>query len=95
MDLEIIIAEYLALIKGLDCAARYTTGTVYCFLDSKLVINQRRKIWRTKKDELRPLLHQVLNNERLFNEVIYQHLPNTHPMIKKVDALVKQALEGQ
>jgi ribonuclease HI len=31
-------AEYRALIKGLDGAARYTTGTVYCFLDSKLVI---------------------------------------------------------
>ena len=27
-------AEYLALIKGFDCAARHTRGTVYCFLDS-------------------------------------------------------------
>ena len=33
-------AEYHALIKGLECAAKHTRGIVRCYLDSELVIKQ-------------------------------------------------------
>lgn len=88
-------AEYLALIKGLDCVAGHTRGTVYCFLDSQLVIHQMTGFWRLKKVELRSLFQEVKNKERAFNDVRYQHLRNTNPKIKRVDRLVKQALEGR
>ena len=37
-------AEYLALIKGLECAARHTRNTVHCYLDSELVVKQLNKV---------------------------------------------------
>ena len=88
-------AEYHALIKGLECSSSYTRGTVLCFLDSEFVIKQVTGVYRIKKEELRPLVHQVMDNMRLFNEVIFQHLKKTNPFIRKVDALVDQALEGR
>lgn len=87
-------AEYSALIRGLECATSHTRGTVYSYLDSEFVIKQVNKEYRIRTAELRPFVHQVLDNMRLFIEVVFQHLPNTNPMIKKVDRLVKQALEG-
>ncbi|NIO48969.1 MAG: reverse transcriptase-like protein [Candidatus Aminicenantes bacterium] len=88
-------AEYFALIRGLECAASHTRGTVYCFLDSEFVIKQVTGEFRIRTPELRPFVHQVLDNMRLFSEVTFQHLPNTNPMIRNVDRLVKQAMEGR
>ena len=88
-------AEYRALIKGLECASSHTRGTVLCYLDSEFVIKQVTGVYRIKKAELRPLFHQVMDNKRLFNEAIFQHLIRTNPFIVEVDALVAQALEGR
>jgi ribonuclease HI len=87
-------AEYLAVIKGLDCAAKHTRGTVYCFLDSELVINQMSGKWRLKDDELRRLFFDVKGKNQAFKEVIFTHVRRTNQQIKKVDRLLKQALEG-
>lgn len=88
-------AEYHALIKGLECSAKHTRGVVNCYLDSELVIKQVTRKFRIRTAELRPFVHQVLDNMRLFNEVTFQHLRNKNPLIKKVDRLVRQALEGK
>lgn len=88
-------AEYHALIKGLECSARHTRGTVYSFLDSEFVIKQVTGKFRIRTAELNPLVKEVLDNMRLFNEVIFQHMRSTNPLIKKVDRLVKQAMEGR
>lgn len=88
-------AEYLALIKGLDCAARHTRGTVYCFLDSELVINQISGVWRLRNDELRRLFFNVEEKKRAFREVTFTHVRRNNQQIKKVDRLLNRALEGQ
>lgn len=88
-------AEYLALIKGLDCAARHTRGTVYCFLDSELVINQISGVWRLKNDELRRLFFNVEEKKQAFREVTFTHVRRTNQQIKKVDRLLNRALEGR
>jgi len=88
-------AEYRALIKGLDLCAKYTRGRVYCFTDSQLVVNHMNGTWRLKDDGLRSLFHEVKQCEEVFQEVIYQHVPSTHPYIKKVDALLNEAFQGR
>lgn len=88
-------AEYLALIRGLDCAAKHTRKTVTCFLDSEIVANQVTGSFRLKNDDLRALFHRVKEMERPFESVTYQLLKRTNPLIKKVDELVKLALEGR
>ena len=88
-------AEYLALIKGLDCAARHTRGTVYCFLDSELVIKQMSGVWRLKNDELRRLFFNVEEKKQAFREVTFTHVRRTNQQIRKVDRLLNRALEGR
>lgn len=88
-------AEYLALIKGLDCAARHTRGAVKCFLDSELVINQISGVWRLKNDELRRLFFNVEEKKQAFREVIFTHVRRTNQQIRKVDRLLNRALEGR
>lgn len=87
-------AEYLALIKGLDCAARHTRGAVYCFLDSELVINQMSGVWRLKNDELRRLFFNVEEKKQAFREVTFTHVRRTNQQIRRVDRLLNRALEG-
>jgi len=88
-------AEYSALIKGLDLAARHTRDKVYCYLDSELVVKQMNGVWRLKDDELRALYHQAKDKERPFKEVVYTHVRRTDPNMKKADRLVNDALDGR
>ena len=88
-------AEYQALIKGLDLAARHTRDSVHCYLDSELVVKQMTGAWRLKDDELRALYHQVKDKERPFGEVVYTHVRRTDPNMRKADKLVNAALDGR
>jgi ribonuclease HI len=87
-------AEYSALIEGFGRAAKYTKGTVHCFLDSELVVKQVKQEWRIKDGELEKLFYQVLDNESAFKKVTYTHVPRTHRAIREVDKIVDQALDG-
>ena len=89
------IAEYTALIKGLDLCAKYTRKKVCCFSDSQLLINHMNGTWRLKNDNLRALFQKVKNNERPFEEVLYQHVSRTNPSIKRADVLLNNAFEGR
>jgi len=88
-------AEYHALIKGLDLCAKFTRKKVCCFSDSLLLINQMNGDWRLKNDDLRSLFHKVKDLERVFEEVVCQHVKRTNPGIKKADALLNNAFEGR
>jgi ribonuclease HI len=89
-------AEYKALIKGLDLAAKHTRDTVHCYLDSELVVRQMSGFWRLKNDELRTLFHEAKDKERAFQKKpVYTHVRRTNPIMQKVDRLVNEALEGR
>ncbi len=64
-------AEYTALIEGLGHAAKYTKGTVHCYLDSELVVKQVRQEWKIKNDKLEKLLYKVWDKESAFKKVTY------------------------
>lgn len=86
-------AEYQALLKGLELAAKYTRYNVYCYLDSELVANQVKGVWRLKKEELRQLFRQVKDREQAFQRVIYTHVRRDNAFMKIVDRLVNEALD--
>ena len=86
-------AEYNALIKGLDCAAKHTSKIVNCYLDSELVINQVTGSYRLKNYKLIALYQAVKEREELFEKVTYQHLRRSNSFIVKVDELVNIALD--
>jgi ribonuclease HI len=88
-------AEYNALIKGLRLCARYTRGRVTCYLDSELVVKQMKGHYRLKNEELLALFQKVKDLERIFTEVIYQHVSRTNQFIKKADRLLNEAFEGR
>lgn len=88
-------AEYKALIKGLDLAAKHTRNMVHCYLDSELVVKQMTGLWRLKDDELRMLYHKAKDSERPFKQVTYTHVRRTDAYIKIADKLVNEALDGK
>ena len=88
-------AEYHALIKGLDLAAKHTRDKVCCYLDSELVVKQMAGVWRLKDNELRVLYHKAKDKERPFREVVYTHVRRTDPNMRKADRLVNDALDGR
>ncbi len=84
-------AEYKALIKGLDLAAKHCRFEVYCWLDSTLILKQLKAEYRLRNPELRKLWHEVINKERPFEKVVYQYADDSNPNIKKAHRLAKQA----
>ena len=88
-------AEYHALIKGLALVASHTHGTVNCYLDSELVVNQMLGCWRLKNEELRVLYHEAKHREQMFRKVIYNHVRRSNPTIQKADKLLNEALDGR
>src|SRR4030042_3125990 len=78
-------AEYRALIKGLDLAAKHCRHTVYCYLDSELVVKQLNGVFRLKNDELRDLFHKVKDLERAFRRVEYNHVARENSNIRRGD----------
>lgn len=87
-------AEYKALIKALELAAKHTRGEVQVFMDSELVIKQMNSFYRIKKGHLFELYQQVKNNERTFKKVTYNYVTRNNKYQVKADQLVNEALDG-
>ena len=89
------IAEYCALIAGLELASPYKPAELHCFLDSELVVNQLNGIYRVKNDRMKVLYQEVKSQEAHFTALSYSYLPRTHEKMKIVDRLVNQALDEE
>ncbi len=89
------VAEYKALIKALQLAAKYTRDEVSIFTDSELVVKQVKGYYRIKSPELFPLFKEVKNNERAFRKVFYNHVPRTNKFQAAADQLVNEALNNK
>jgi ribonuclease HI len=53
------VAEYKALIAGLELALAKGVTDIEIFMDSELVVSQIKGEWKIKKDTLRPLAVQA------------------------------------
>jgi ribonuclease HI len=85
------VAEYQALIAGLEAARAFPARKVTVRADSMLVIEQLRGKWRVKQNHLRPLHSRALGLLDDYEEVDLGHVPREQNT--EADALVNAALD--
>jgi len=85
------VAEYRALIAGLEAAAATPARAVRVRGDSKLVIEQVAGRWKVKQDHLRPLHAQARSLLSQYERVDLAHVRREHN--SDADALVNAALD--
>jgi len=88
------VAEYKALIKALELAAKYTTYVVYVYMDSELVIKQMKGEYKVKAKHLYPLYQEVKKLEQYFTRVVYNHVARSIKYQSEADRLVNDALDN-
>ena len=69
------VAEYQALIAGLEAAREFPSRVVRVRADSMLVIEQLKGKWRVKQEHLRPLHARALGLLEEYEEVDLAHVP--------------------
>jgi ribonuclease HI len=87
------VAEYRALMAGLERAHALGAREVHVRADSKLVVSQMRGDWKVKDDNLRALRDQARQLARRFGRVTYEHVRREHN--KAADALANKAMDAQ
>jgi ribonuclease HI len=87
------VAEYRALIAGLEAAAPFNAHTVHVRADSMLVIKQLRGEYRVKHANLRPLHEEARALLRAYRVADLQHVPRAQNA--EADALVNAALDAR
>jgi ribonuclease HI len=86
------VAEYRALLLGLECARVLGASDVEVIGDSELIAKQVRGIYKVKHAAMRPLHAQAITALREFERWSIRTVPraqNAH-----ADALVNAALDG-
>lgn len=87
------IAEYCALLAGLEIARAQQATELHCFLDSELVVKQMRGEYKVKNDNMKKLFREVQSSSEHFRDVRYTHVPRTHEKMRIADSLVNEALD--
>lgn len=85
------VAEYKALIRGLEIAAQYHPNRLICLLDSELIVKQVNGEYRVKMPTLEPLYQEVQRLAMGFPDVVFKHIPRSDN--HRADALVNKAMD--
>ena len=85
-------AEYVAVIKALE-EASHLGHEVFCFCDSRLVVNQLNGLYKIKKKHLKEKFLEAKDREKMFDKVSYRHVPRENPKIKIADKMVNEELD--
>jgi probable phosphoglycerate mutase len=87
------VAEYRAIIRGLEEANRLGAATVTCLLDSLLVVEQLNGNYKVKSEDMKPLHTRVNQLRQDFALVTFQHVRREQN--READRLVNEALDGK
>lgn len=87
------VAEYRALVRGLEEAGRLGGTEVTCLLDSQLVVEQMNGRFKVKHADMIPLHRQATGLTRAFKKVTFGYVPRAQNAA--ADALVNAALDGK
>ncbi|MBZ0271163.1 ribonuclease HI family protein, partial [bacterium] len=85
------VAEYSALILGLEAAAKAGAGEVEVRADSELMIRQLTGVYKVKHPDMKQLYEIVRARERSFRRVTYRHVPREQNVI--ADRLSNEAID--
>ena len=86
------VAEYRAVIAGLEAARQFPARRAIVRADSMLVVRQLQGVWRVKQSHLRPLVDQALALLDEYEEVDLDHVPRAQNA--DADLLVNAALDA-
>jgi len=87
------IAEYCAIIAGLELAKQFNPTKLSCYLDSELVVKQLTGVYKVKNDKMKQLYAEVQSSRVDFDDISFTHVPRTHEKMRIADKLVNQALD--
>jgi ribonuclease HI len=87
------VAEYEALIKALEMAAKYTKDELTCFLDSELIVNQLLGKYRVRKPELLQLFLKMQKLQENFKAIKYKYVPREDKFQVLVDEILNEELD--
>ncbi len=85
------VAEWTALLLGLEAAVKRGIRRLAVRLDSELVVRQLRGDYRVKHSDLQPLHRRALALLRKFEHVDVRHVPRKENAI--ADGLVNRVLD--
>lgn len=85
------VAEYQALIMGLQAASECRPRTLGVKLDSELLVRQLQGRYQVKSPHLKPLHQQALNLLAGFKQVQVTHIPREQNHL--ADALANRAMD--
>lgn len=86
-------AEYQALKLGLEKAIEYGAQTVHVHMDSLLVVNQMKGIFKVKNRDLWPVHDSIKDLVKRFKHVDFVHVPREFN--KLADGEVNKALDAE
>lgn len=86
------VAEYRALVRGLERAAELHAAEVRIVNDSELVARQLTGAYRVKHEALKPLHARAMKALRAFERWQIESVPRARNA--RADALVNRALDG-
>ncbi|MCX7794023.1 MAG: ribonuclease HI family protein [Thermodesulfovibrionales bacterium] len=85
------IAEYMALIAGLEAAHRLKAEAVEIYSDSELLVKQIKGLYKVRDKKLLALWQRVNRLLGLFKAYTITHIPREEN--RKADSLARQALK--
>lgn len=85
-------AEYHSLKGGLEAAIKHNVKTLHVHMDSLLVINQMKGIYKVKNRELWPIYQAIKDLLPNFKKITFTHVPRELNTV--ADAEVNKALDA-
>lgn len=85
-------AEYHSLKGGMELALRIGARTVHVYMDSMLVVNQMKGIYKVKNRDLWPIHQAIKDMVPKFKEVTFTHVPREYN--KLADGMVNKTLDS-
>lgn len=85
------IAEYSALIRGLEAAGDLGAEDIKVFMDSELVVKQLSGEYRVKDDGMKELFHRALEVLKDFRSFEIKHIDRSKN--KEADKLANRAID--
>src|SRR5262249_53468610 len=86
-------AEYRAMLKAMETARALKATKLLCHADSELIVYQLQGLYRIKDAHLAALAEKVKSVAIHFQSVQWTQVPREHPMIRRADKLLNQALD--
>jgi ribonuclease HI len=86
------VAEYRAVLLGIELARELGADELELVGDSKLIVEQVRGNWKIKQEHLRPLRAQVVDALQEFDEWSIRHVRRGHN--ERADELLNEALDS-